>query len=563
MDPANTPQPADRILRNARILTLDASSTLACALAIRGERIAAVGSDAQIAACIGPGTVVEDMDGGTVMPGIIDGHAHMDREGLKGLLPSLAGITDIESLVERLRKICARVPPGQWVVTMPLGDPPRYQSSAAMFREARLPNRHDLDRASSSHPILIRSAWGYWSRQVPLICIANSRALDLAGVGRTTASPSDKVQIERDSSGDPTGVIYESDAMPIAEFTLFRSAPNFTLDDRVRTLGDGMRAYNAFGTTSVFEGHGAAPEVQRAYQRLREGAGQSTRAHLVFSPGWSRLSRQEVKEMVASWGQWLAGRGLGDEWLRVAGIYTEIDDSPEARLRARCAPQTGWAGFCYDSGLPRAAAKDLMLEAARQGIRVCGIWENLFELYCETHRRVPIDGQRWVLGHQTFLDAQKIAQARDMGLVLTTHTQIYKRGAEFLAHAGSGRENTIYPFRSLLDAGIPVSLGTDNVPPSVFYSVWEVTERLDAKTGEVLVPAQKITREEALRCATVNGAYLCFDENDKGSIECGKLADLAVFDEDPLSIAPERLRDLSAAMTIVGGRVVYRRGMHQ
>ena len=559
MGPSGPARHADRVLRNARILTLDARSTIAASMAIRGERIAAVGSEADMAPHIGPGTMTTDLGGRTVMPGIVDGHAHMDREGLKGLLPSLAGVRDIEALVERLRQICSGVPAGQWVVTMPLGDPPGYRSSAAMFAEGRLPNRHDLDRAGSSHPILIRSAWGYWSRQAPLICIANSRALDLAGVGRGTPSPSAKLQIERDPGGEPTGVIYESDAMPIAEFTLFRSAPNFTLDDRVRSLADGMRVYNSVGTTSVFEGHGAAPEVQRAYQRLRAGGRQSARAHLVFSPGWSRLSRQDVKEMLASWAQYLAGRGLGDEWLRVAGIFTEIDDSPEARLRARCAPQTGWAGFCYDCGLPRQAVKELMLEAARQGIRVCGIAENLFELYAETHRKVPIAGQRWVLGHQTFLDAQRISQARDMGLVLTTHTQIYKRGAEFLAQAGREHENTIYPFRSLLDAGVPVSLGTDNVPPSVFYSIWEVTERMESKSGKALGPAQRISREEALRCATVNGAFLCFEENDKGSLEPGKLADLAVFDDDPLTVSADRLKDLGAAMTMAGGRIVYER----
>ena len=548
---------ADQVFRNGRILTMDAKSSLASSIAIQGERILAVGNDAATASLIGPETKVTDLGGRTVLPGFIDGHAHMDREGLKGALPSLAGVKSIEDLVERLRAIVKDVPPGQWLVTMPLGDPALYRSSPMLFAEGRWPNRHDLDRVSTEHPILIRSAWGYWARQSPLACIANSMALELAGIGRHTESPSPMVQIERDAKGEPTGTILETDAMPIAEFTLFRAAPNFTVDDRARTLAESMRIYNSLGTTSVFEGHGAAPEVIRAYQRLREGGRQTVRAHLVFSPSWSGISREGIAQVVRSWGQWLARRGLGDEWLRVAGSYTEIDDAPEGRLRARCSPHTGWAGFCYDSGLPRTAVKELMVECARQGIRVCGIWENLFDLYVEVNREMPITGQRWVLGHQTFLDAGRISQIKDLGLVLTTHTQINKRGAEFLAKAGPGKEHTIYPMRSLLDAGVPVSLGTDNVPPTVWFSVWEVTERIEGKSGTAISPSQKISREEALRCATTAGAYLCFEESEKGSIEPGKLADLCVYDEDPLRVDADRLKNLAPSTTFVGGQLAH------
>jgi predicted amidohydrolase YtcJ len=270
--------------------------------------------------------------------------------------------------------------------------------------------------------------------------------------------------------------------------------PPFTLTgagvivDALRPAPDGrgilVRLYNAAGTTSVFEGHGVAPQLMTAYQRLHDTGRATTRAHLVFSPGWSRLSPQDLKSVVASWGTWLAGRGLGSDWLRVGGIYTEIDDAPEGRLRARCAPQTGWAGFSYDTGLPRAAVKDLMLEAARLGIRVCGIWADLLELYAEVDRSVPIAGQRWVLGHQSILGAKDIALMRDLGVVVTAHTNahIYHRASEFLAKVGRERENEICPLRSLLDAGVPVSLCTDNMPISMFHPIWESVERIDRKS---------------------------------------------------------------------------------
>lgn len=554
-------EPAERVLRNGTVITLDARSTLASSIAIRGDRIAAVGGDADTGPLIGPHTTVTDLRGRTVMPGLIDGHAHMDREGLKKVLPSLGGVRSIKGLIERLREIASRVPAGQWVVTMPLGDPPSYIGAAELFEEGRLPNRHDLDMASAEHPILVRSAWGYWSRTLPLVCIANSRALRLAGIDRNTISPSPKVQIERDHGGEPTGVFLESDHMPIAEFTLFRTAPNFTFDQRVAALAESMRLYNAAGTTSVFEGHGVAPQLMTAYQRLHDTGRATTRAHLVFSPGWSRLSPQDLKSVVASWGTWLAGRGLGSDWLRVGGIYTEIDDAPEGRLRARCAPQTGWAGFSYDAGLPRAAVKDLMLESARLGIRVCGIWADLLELYAEVDRIVPIAGQRWVLGHQSILGATDIALIRDLGIVITAHTNahIHHRASEFLAKVGRERENEICPLRSLLDAGVPVSLCTDNMPISMFHPIWESVERIDRKTGSVIAPMQKISREQALRCATTNGAYLCFEEDQKGTLEPGKLADLIVLEGNPLTEEAARLKDMAPDLTLVGGRVTHER----
>lgn len=552
---------ADRVFFNGTVITLDAASTVASSIAICGERIAAVGGDDATARFIGPSTVVTDLRGRTLMPGMIDGHAHMDREGLKGILPSLGGIRSIKDLIVRLREIAAGTPAGQWVVTMPLGDPPHYIATADLFREGRLPNRHDLDQASRDHPIFIRSAWGYWSRTLPLVCVANSLALEIAGVGRHTAAPTPKVSIERDASGEPTGVFLESDHMPIAEFTLIRAAPNFSFDERVAALAESMRLYNAAGTTSVFEGHGVASETIAAYQRLRETSRQSVRAQLVFSPGWSALSTPEVAKIVASWGRWLAGRGLGDAWLRVAGVYTEIDDAPEGRLRARCAPQTGWAGFNYDAGLPRAAVKELMIEAARLGIRVCGIWDNLLDLYAEVDRVVPIAGQRWVLGHQSILGGEAIARIRDLGIVLGAHTNahIHHRASEFLARIGREREDEICPLRSIIDAGIRVSLGTDNVPISMFHPVWQSVERIDRKTGSVIAPMQKISREEALRCATVNGAWLCFEEDEKGSLEPGKLADLIVLADNPLTVDAARLRDLVPELTMVGGKVVHPR----
>jgi predicted amidohydrolase YtcJ len=552
------PLAADVVLTGGDIVTLDAACPRAQALAVRDGRIVAVGADAAIRALAGPHTRVHDLGGRTVIPGLVDAHAHLDREGLKRRLPSLAAIDSIDMLVALLADLARGRPSGAWIVTMPFGTPPFYQWRADDLREQRLPTRHDLDRASRDHPIFIRPPWGYWPSTGPNPCFANSAALKAAGIDRTTQSPSPKLVIDRDSAGEPTGVFWEHERMPLAELTLFAQAPNFSDADRYDALLESMRLYNAMGTTSVVEGHGAAPALVRAWQAARAAGRQSVRAHLVMSPGWGDASADDVVELMRGWTGWLRGRGLGDAWLAMSGLYTEIDDGRERLLRARCAPQTGWAGFLYDSGLPREAVRALVIEAARNGIRVSGVYQNLLELYREADKVAPIGGQRWILGHQMMLDREQIALIRDLGVGLTLHTNahIYKRGAALVSEAGPQRENDIVPVRRLLDAGVKVALGTDNVPYSVFGTIAHVVGRRD-RNGVPVAPGQAISAHEALECASVNGAWLSFDESIKGRLQPEMLADLVILERNPLDCTPDEIAAVTAAATMVEGRWVY------
>ncbi len=552
---------ASLVLRGGTVLTL-AGSGNATAVAVDGERIRAVGSDAEISGLIGADTRVIELAGRTLMPGLTDGHAHLDREGLKEILPSVSGCRSIEALVERLAAIAATTPPGQWIVTMPLGEPPEYLLSEKMFEEGRYPDRHDLDRASTRHPILIRCAWGYWPFQLPLVSVANTAALALAGIRRGTTPPSPLVQIDVDASGEPTGIVRDNAYQPISEFTLFRTAPHFTADDRVRTLGRSMQLYNACGTTSVFEGHGVAPEVIDAYRTLRSRNLQTVRSTLSFSPGWSGASVNDVAGWVKEHAARLRGRGEGDDWLRVAGVYAELESQPdEARLRAQCAPQTGWAGFNYDCALPKDKLLELLKAAAREKLRVCAIQMPMFDLMAQAAKEAPISDLRWVIAHPITVNREQLARLRDLGIVVTTHTNAYiwKKASAIAARIGKENEETLCPLRSLVDAGVPVSLATDNVPISLWPCIWQAVERIDRDTGKVIAPGQRLTREEALKCTTVNGAYLCMEEKERGTIEAGKLADLIVLDENPLTMEAAGLKDVEPGMTVVGGRVVWQK----
>jgi predicted amidohydrolase YtcJ len=194
---------ADWIFTKGRILTLDARRPRATALAVAGGRIAAFGDRGVVKPWRGRRTEIVDLRGATVIPGLVDAHAHLDREGLKSQYPSLARCRSIGDIQRLIRGQAAGTPKGQWVVTMPVGSPPFYQDAPSRLAENRGPTRADLDVAAPDHPVYVRGIWGYWNKP-PVYSIANSRALARAGVTRDTVPPPG-VEIVKDAAGEPTG----------------------------------------------------------------------------------------------------------------------------------------------------------------------------------------------------------------------------------------------------------------------------------------------------------------------------------------------------------------------
>jgi predicted amidohydrolase YtcJ len=550
--------PADLVLTGGKIVTLDPRSRTVEALAIRGDRIAALGQGDEIAHLVGPDTRRIDLRGRLAVPGLVDGHAHLDREGLKLKWPSLAGARSIDDILQIVEGLVRRAAPGEWIVTMPIGEPPLYEGVPDNLAEKRWPTRHDLDRVAPDHPVYVRAIWGHWRNTLPLVSIANTQALARAGIGRDTRPPAPSIEIQRDTRGEPTGVLIEQTYKPLVEHTLMAVAPRFTLADRVAGLAESMRIYNRCGTTSVFEGHGISAEVLAAYQAVRERGRPSVRAHLFFSPAWPSADAAAVVELLRGWGAWLSRRGLGDEYLRVGGLYTESDYSEENRLRGTTSPYTGWASFSYKAALPEDAMVEMMIEAARNDIRVGSFTPNILDLYERVNRVVPIAARRWIIEHIGVYGPEEIRRIRALGLVLTTYTgrYIWQDGATLAQELGPTGASRIAPLRALREAGVHVALSTDNVPPSLFEPIHHAVARKPRGATEPIGADQCLTREEALACASREGPYLTFEEDLKGSLEVGKLADIAVLDQDLLTAPEDAIPDIRAELVVVGGAVV-------
>ena len=550
---------ADWIFENGRVLTLDPRRPAVPALAVAGGRVVAVGARGDKKAWRDRRTRVVDLGGARVVPGLVDTHAHLDREGLKSLYPSLARCRSISGIQAVIRRLAARTPKGQWIVTMPVGAPPFYQDPPAALREGRWPTRADLDAAAPDHPVYIRGIWGYWNKP-PVYSIASSAALRAAGVTRDTAAPSG-VEIIRDARGEPTGVFVEHNLIQVVEFTLMRAAPRFTPAQRLAALDESQRVYAARGVTAVYEGHGVAPEVLGAYRAAREAGTLRLRATRATSPTWTGAKDGEraLPELAA----WAGGRGLGDERLRVQGLCLHYGGDPEvARILHASQPYTGWAGFVESANSREEYARQATLAAAvglRVNTLVTRCLPEVLEIWEKIAAVTPIAPLRWVLVHLAAATPDQLARIRRLGVVATTNpiSYLWRSGATEAARVG-GAADTLLPHRSLARLGIPFGVATDNKPADPWLVFNAIVHRRDMATGAVLGAGERLTRARALAALTVGGAYVTVAERERGRLMPGYAADLAVLEHDPLSVPAEALAGQTARLTMVAGEIVHR-----
>ena len=552
---------ADWVFVGGTILTLDRARPTAEALAVSDGRVLAVGRRSEARRWRDRRTHVVDLRGATLIPGLVDAHAHLDREGLKRIYPSLArcrSIGDVQALVSRL---AARRAPGEWIVTMPLGTPPFYRDAPGGLAEGRWPTRADLDQAAPEHPVYLRGIWGYWNRP-PVYSVANSAALRRAGITRDTAAPAG-VEILKDAAGEPTGVLVEHNLIQVLEHTLMRLVPRFTHADRLAALEGSQRAYAARGVTAVYEGHGIAPEVLAVYREAHERGALRLRATLAVSPTWEGPveAATALREVAA----WAGGGGLGDAMLRVAGICLHYGGDPEvARILHEAQPYTAWAGFVESANTHEAYALQALL-AARLGLRVNTLvtrcLPEVLDVWEQVNRQHPIRALRWVLVHLHTADGRQLERIKRLGAVATTNpiSYLWRSGADEAAKL-AGAADTLLPHRSLQRRRIPFGLATDNKPADPWAAFAAVVARRDMTSGLVLGPGERLGRVDALRALTVGGAWITWTEREAGTLAPGRRADLAILEENPLTLPLEALPDMRVRLTMVGGRVAHGKG---
>lgn len=545
-------RPLDLAVVDADVLTMDERAPRAGAVGIRDGRVALVGDTAEVLDLAGDDTRVVRAAGATVVPGLIDGHAHLDREGLRAVFPSLAGLRSLDEVLARIGALAADRPPGTWLVTMPLGDPPYYEDPPAV------PDRWQLDAVTGATPVFIRPIWGYWRHRLPITSVFNSAALRILGP-EFLARCAEFADVERDrDTGEATGRVRERVFEPTLELMLPGDVARFDPATRRDALAASMRAYAAVGTTGVYEGHGVADEVADAYRDLAATGRLATRARLPLSLPWLSAGAQGRARLREGPVARVAGRGEGDELLRFAGLSLGSAHAATGRdQRAAARPYTGWAGFDYESALTGADLVDELVACARAGVQVAAMTPDMLDVYERVDRVAPIRGLRWVFGHVNVLTPADVDRIRRLGLVVTTHTNryVYKEGAAGVAR---GRETggRPVPLRGLVEAGVPVSLGTDNVPISLFHPLWHATARR-TRDGDTVTSDERLGRLAALRLATVGGAWLTFEEDWRGRLAAGFAGDLAVLSDDVLAVGESGLRDVRSVLTVVAGRVVH------
>ena len=529
---------ADLVLVDGEILTMGAPGT-AEALAVAAGRVAAVGTSEEIRGLAGPGTRVVELNGRTVIPGLTDNHYHGIGGGPGVDLTRARSMADV---IDAIAASALETAPGELIVT-------NRDWHEGQLAEHRLPYRDDLDGAAPGQPVVVvRGGHEY---------VLNSAALARWGIDESTPEvPGGR--IGRYADGRLNGELVDRAKDLVTLPTAAPPDPAAVLDE----LAEEYAALNSRGLTSI-RYPGGPPEQYRAIERLRDEGRLTLRVNYVLRAPRG-AGAPPLADALATW----PSMGEGDEWLRVGGVKLGVDGGFEGGLMREPYEEPWGEGGTFHGlqTVPTEPFIETVRELHRQGWRVAthAVGDAAIDLvldgYEAAHADAPIDGLRWVIEHGFIPRDDHFPRMRALGLSVTAQNHLYVAAPSLVKYWGAWRAAWTTPVRAYLDAGIPVSLGTDSpvVPWDPWWMLHHFTTRGTISAG-VLDPAQAITREEALRAATSAYAHLTFEENEKGTLEVGMAADLVVTADHVLECEDPCLESMQVDLTVVGGRVVYER----
>lgn len=536
--------PTTMILHNGRIVTQDADAPTASALAVLDDEVLAAGGDAEVLSLRNAGTCVLDLRGRTVVPGFADGHVHSKVLRMDERTVNLTPVRDMAELLDSIAAGVARNEPGAVIVT-------NSDWHEAQLAELRLPTRWDLDPISPDNPVVvIRGGHEY---------ILNSVALDKWNITKDTqAPPGGDIGFDGER-GDITGELVDR-AKDLVDLPERRS---FTREERLARYAQEHRRYNELGLTSI-RIPGTSIEAMHDLNEMARRGDLTVRASVLIR--WDR--RSSAEEFRRELETWPVKSRFGDEWLRLDGIKLGVDGGYEGGWMTEPYAEPYDRGGKYKglNTVPRELffdvvrmLNDLELRPSTHAVGDAAI-DLVLDGYEAADRERSIEGRRWAIEHAFITRPDQIERIADLGLVISAQSHLYLAGASLLNYWGRERSEQVAPVRSWLDAGVHVAGGTDNklpyVPEDPITTFYHWVTRGTVSAG-VLGPEEAISREEALRIATVGNAYLTFEEDLKGSLEPGKLADLVVLSQDIMTVPEDRIMDTEVLGTMVGGRFVY------
>lgn len=537
----------DSIVVNSNIITLSPDQPFSEAMALYGGKVAALGSTKEIMEMAGKDTRILDFDGSTIVPGFNDAHNHLLSLRGKQLLQldcSPEKVSCIDDVIRIIRNESLKVPAGEWILAGSL--------DAMKLQEHRYPTRHELDRATTDHPVHLRT-------QTCHIGVVNTLGFEICGIDASTPDPFGGI-FDRDEGGMPNGVCREEAHFLFVCGMGSRGSfvPSYTKEDLVRAAALSCREQNSYGITSCGDAL-INPEEIEALWETRRNRDLTVRTNMiVLDVNIDELSRLKIPS------------GFGDSMLRIGGIKSFVDGATAGHTAWVSEPYQGelFAGRPDYRGIQtktfeqidelvrKAHCSGLQMEIHANGDEAISM---VLDSYQRNQESFPRPDPRHRIAHCTVVNPRLVQRIADLGVIPVPFTSYVYEHGEKLAPYGE-RINYMFAHRSFLDAGIVVAAGSDNPCASAdpFAGLYSMVNR-KSSDGTVHGPEQRISIEDALRVYTTGGAYATFEEDVKGTLVPGMLGDFVVLSDNPLTMDPEDLKDLKALATYLGGRKVFSR----
>jgi len=531
-EPPNAQAAPDYVVTNARVFTVDNDQPNAEAFAVRGDRFVAVGSTSDIRNMAGSRTEIIDAEGMTITPGFIDAHSHPSGAGVNELVQVNADLRSVTEITSALRERADATPEGQWVRAFKYDD--------TKLAEGRPINRFDIDEVISNHPVVIGHRGGHTS-------VYNTTALAMAGVTAETPDPPGG-RFYRDSNGVLTGLV-QGPARNVFGGLIPSDSTREQRRDGVKLISELM---TAAGLTSVHQ-TSAGRNDMIAYQDARAEGGLRFRMYL-FPRG--QLFDDLVNSGVRT--------GMGDEVFRIGAVKHTADGSASERTMRMSEPYEGRPddyGLLYmteqeiHEEVERAHRNDFQVAVHANGDVTIAMVLDAFQ---RAQRLWPREDTRHRIEHCSLVNPELLGRIRDLGVVPAPfYTYVHYHGNKWVEY-GEERMRWMFAHRSFLDYNIPVAPASDYTPGPYepMMAIQSMVTRKDFD-GRIWGPNQRISVDEALRICTMNGAYASFEENIKGSITAGKLADFVILADDPHNVDPDQIKHIEIVRTVVGGTTMY------